>query len=175
MLYRFLSILFILSVLIISCTKQDLPEISNTGAGNNGGTTSDIVYNVSKSKILQLVNSVRQSGCNCGNTVMPPVAIVTWNDKLAKAAFDHSVEMKSNDYFSHTGLNGSDAGQRITAAGYAWKTYGENIAKGYTTEQAVVNGWLSSEGHCKNIMGANFKEMGVGRQDNYWTQDFGAR
>jgi len=175
MLNRFLSILFILSVLLFSCTKQDLPGTNNTGAGNNGGSTSDIVYNVSKSKILQLVNSVRQTGCNCGNTAMPAVAVVTWNDKLAKAAYDHSVEMKSNDYFSHTGLNGSDAGERITAAGYAWKTYGENIAKGYTTEQAVDNGWLNSEGHCKNIMGANFKEMGVGRQDNYWTQDFGAR
>jgi len=172
---RFLPLLFILSVLLFSCTKQDLPESSNTGEGNSGGTTPDIVYNVSKSKILQLVNSVRQSGCNCGNTAMPPVAVVTWNDKLAKAAFDHSVEMKSNDFFSHTGLNGSNAGQRIAAAGYAWKTYGENIARGYNSEQAVVNGWLSSEGHCKNIMGANFKEMGVGRQGDYWTQLFGAR
>jgi len=175
MFYRFLSILLLLSVLIFSCTKQDLPGTSNTGAGNNGGTNSDIVYNVSRSKILELVNSVRQAGCNCGNTPMPPVAVVTWNDKLAKAAYDHSVEMKSNDYFSHTGLNGSNAGQRITAAGYTWKTYGENIARGYTSEQAVVNGWLSSEGHCKNIMGANFKEMGVGRQGDYWTQLLGAR
>ena len=55
---------------------------------------------------------------------MPPVAAVIWNDKLAKAAYDHSVDMKSNDYFSHTGLNGSSPGQRITAAGYSWKTYG---------------------------------------------------
>ena len=47
---------------------------------------------------------VRKTGCNCGSTVMPPVAAVTWNDKLAKAAYDHSVEMKANDYFSHTGL-----------------------------------------------------------------------
>ena len=106
---------------------------------------------------------------------MPAVAVVTWNDKLAKAAYYHSVEMKSNDYFSHTGLNGSNAGQRITAAGYTWKTWGENIANGYTTEQAVVSGWLSSEGHCKNIMGINFKEMGVGRQGNYWTQVFAAK
>ena len=150
-------------------------ETGNTGTGNNGATTPDIVYNVSKSKILQLINNVRQTGCNCGATSMPPVALVAWNDKLAKAAYDHSVEMNANDYFSHTGLNGSNAGQRITAAGYTWKTWGENIANGYTTEQAVVSGWLSSEGHCKNIMGVNFKEMGVGRQGNYWTQVFAAK
>jgi uncharacterized protein YkwD len=178
MLYRILSTIAILSVITFSCKKQDLPatnETGNTGSGNNGGTTPDVVYNVSKSKILQLINNVRQTGCNCGSTSMPPVAVVNWNDKLAKTAYDHSVEMKANDYFSHTGLNGSNAGQRITAAGYTWKTWGENIAKGYTTGQAVVSGWLSSEGHCKNIMAANFKEMGVGRAENYWTQVFGAK
>ncbi len=64
--------------------------------------------------------------------------------------------MKTNNYFSHTGLNGSTAGQRITAAGYTWSAYGENIANGYSSEQAVINGWLGSEGHCKNIMSAEF-------------------
>ena len=178
MLYRIVSIIAILSVLTFSCKKEDLPatsEMGNTGSGNNGGTTPDIVYNVSKSKILQLINNVRQTGCNCGTATMPAVAVLTWNDKLAKAAYDHSVEMKTNDYFSHTGLNGSNAGQRITAAGYTWKSWGENIANGYATEQAVVGGWLNSEGHCKNIMGANFKEMGVGRSENYWTQVFAAK
>lgn len=174
---RILAIVATLSVLLFSCKKDDVlvnNETENTETGNNGGNTSTIVYNVNKTKILQLVNNVRQTGCNCGTTVMPPVAPVAWNDKLAKAAYDHSVEMKINNYFSHTGLNGSNAGQRITAAGYSWKAYGENIAKGYTSEQAVVSGWLSSEGHCKNIMGANFKEMGAGREGNYWTQVFGA-
>ena len=163
-------------MLIVSCQKEDITvdEQTNTGGDNTGGC-SFIVYNVDKTKMLQRVNNVRQTGCNCGNTSMPAVAPVTWNDKLAKAAYDHSADMRANDYFSHTGLNGSTAGQRITAAGYAWKTYGENIAKGYTNEQAVMNGWLSSEGHCKNIMNANFKEMGAGRQGDYWTQLFGAR
>ncbi len=175
---RILAIVVTLSVLIFSCKKDDLlvnNETENTGTENNGGNTSGIVYNVNKTKMLQLVNNVRQTGCNCGSTVMPPVAPVTWNDKLAKAAYEHSLEMKINNYFSHTGFNGSNAGQRITAAGYLWKTYGENIAKGYTSEQAVVSGWLSSEGHCKNIMGANFKEMGAGREENYWTQVFSAK
>jgi len=175
---RFLLIVLFSIVLLFSCTKQDIPannQTGNTGTGNTGGNTPTIVYNVNKTKLLELVNAVRKTGCNCGNTAMPPVAAVTWNDKLAKAAYDHSVDMKSNDYFSHTGLNGSGAGQRITAAGYIWKTYGENIANGYTSEQAVMNGWLGSEGHCKNIMNASFKEMGAGREGNYWTQILAAR
>jgi uncharacterized protein YkwD len=36
-----------------------------------------------------------------------------------------------------------------------------------------MNGWLGSEGHCKNIMSANLKEVGVAREGNYWTEDFG--
>ena len=129
---RFLLYTLILSVLLFSCKKEDIPatiETTNNGTGNTGNTTPTIVYNVNKAKILQLVNNVRKSGCTCGTTAMPPVAAVTWNDKLAKAAYDHSLDMKSNDYFSHTGLNGSSPGQRITAAGYVWKTYGENIAR----------------------------------------------
>jgi uncharacterized protein YkwD len=83
--------------------------------------------------------------------------------------------MNKNNYFSHTGLDGSSPGDRITRVGYNWRAYGENIAKGYTSEQAVMNGWLQSEGHCKNIMSSNVKEMGVGRDGNYWTQVFAAK
>jgi uncharacterized protein YkwD len=172
---RFLLILLLSALLIVSCTKQDLPAANETGAGNTGGSSATIVFNVNKTKLVDLVNAVRKTGCKCGSTTMPPVGAVSWNDKLAKAGYEHSVEMDANDYFSHTGLNGSGPGQRITAAGYAWRTYGENIANGYTTEQAVMNGWLSSEGHCKNIMNGSFKEMGAGRKGNYWTQVFGAR
>lgn len=178
MMRRILSITTILSLLVFSCTKKDVvadDNSNNNGGNNGGGNTNTVIYNVNKATILELVNNVRKAGCNCNGTIMPPVAEVAWNDQLAKAAYDHSVDMKANNYFSHTGLNGSTAGQRITAAGYTWNSYGENIANGYTTEQTVMNGWLGSEGHCKNIMSANFKDMGVGREGNYWTQAFGSK
>jgi uncharacterized protein YkwD len=106
---------------------------------------------------------------------MPAVAPVTWNNVLENVALLHSTDMNKNNYFSHTGLDGSTPGDRITRAGYNWRAYGENIAKGYTSEQAVMTGWLQSEGHCKNIMSSNVKEMGVGRDGNYWTQVFASK
>ena len=175
MLRRILGITTILSIALFSCKKSDVAN-DNSGTGNNddnNNTSGDVVYNINKATLLQLVNNARTTGCTCGTTVMPAVGTVVWNDKLAKAAYDHSVDMKTNNYFSHTGLDGSDPGQRITATGYSWTAYGENIALGYTTEQAVVDGWLKSEGHCKNIMGAGYKDMGAGREGNYWTQAFG--
>jgi uncharacterized protein YkwD len=172
MMRRIPVIVVLLSVVLFSCKKNDVATDNNSGTNNTSG---NVVYNVNKATLLQLINNVRQTGCNCGTTAMPAVAALVWNDQLAKAGYDHSADMKTNNYFSHTGLDNSDPGQRITAAGYTWHAYGENIASGYTTEQAVVDGWLNSEGHCKNIMNASFVDMGVGRDGNYWTQEFGAK
>ena len=130
---------------------------------------------INRQKLLELVNNYRQSGCNCGGENMPPVNPVVWNDQLEKAAQKHSDDMKSNNFFSHTGSDGKNAGNRITNAGYVWTTYGENIGSGYKTEEAVVNGWINSGGHCKNIMNAGFKDMGVAVSGDYWTQVFGRK
>jgi uncharacterized protein YkwD len=121
-------------------------------------------------ELLTLVNTTRKSGCTCGSTKMAPVPVVGWQKQLESAAIKHSQDMEKQNYFSHTGKNGSSPGDRITAEGYKWRTYGENIALGYPDAPAVVAGWIKSEGHCKNIMNENFKEMGVGRSGSYWTQ-----
>jgi len=83
--------------------------------------------------------------------------------------------MNKNNYFSHTGLDGSTPGDRIRNAGYSWTAYGENIAKGYTTEQAVMDAWIKSEEHCINIMNPVFTELGAAKAGSYWVQEFGAR
>ncbi len=159
----FLSLIL---VLVTSCTKDSLPD---------GNGTDSVSSSVNKTVLLQLVNDARKKGCNCGNTYYPPVAPLTWNELLEKAAQSHSTDMFKKNYFSHTGSDGSGSGERISRAGYTWKYYGENIANGYQTESEVIAGWLSSPGHCSNIMNGNFTEMGVSKAGNYWTQDFGRR
>ena len=164
-------------MLIISVLLSNVMMTGCTKGGSDGATISsaDPKSNLNKTLMLQLVNEVRASGCNCGSTAMPPVNAVQWNDQLAAAASAHSTDMNTNDYFSHTGLNNSSPGDRITAAGYTWKTYGENIAQGAPDERQVIEGWLQSEPHCRNIMNGNFREMGVAKSGSYWTQVFGAR
>ncbi len=151
-----------MSLLLFSCAEDDF-ETSTSVAPNN---TDD-------ADLLNLINSYRTSGCTCGNTFYPAVAPLSWNNLLANSAYGHSKDMDQNNYFSHTGRNGSNPGDRIKAAGYNWMTYGENIAFGYNSEQAVIQGWIESPGHCKNIMNPNFTEMGIGRSGTYWTQDLG--
>lgn len=155
-----------------SCKKTD--EISTLSSAKTEAT-SDSSSLINQSAILQQINDIRQKGCNCGATPMPAVSSLTWNLQLEAAAKAHAEDMSKNNYFSHTGLDGSNPGTRITAAGYSWQGYGENIAKGYITAQAVVDAWLQSEGHCKNMMNADFKEVAVSLVNGYWVQEFGIK
>lgn len=122
--------------------------------------------------LIDLVNESRASGCNCGDEYFPPVNPVIWNDTLELAAYDHSEDMDRKEFFDHTGSDGSNAGERIEKYMYSWTTWGENIAMGFSSEEEVVKGWLESPGHCKNIMKADFKEMGIAKVGTYWTQVF---
>jgi uncharacterized protein YkwD len=126
---------FLTILTIYSCTKEELPAAVAT---EKTPATPSVVNNINTSVMLGLINAARQAGCNCGTTVMPPVPVLTWNEKLSKAAYLHSKDMADNNYFNHNNLQGLTPGQRITAAGYNWSTYGENIANGYASEQSVM-------------------------------------
>jgi uncharacterized protein YkwD len=86
--------------------------------------------------------------------------------------------MAARDFFDHTNPDGDGPGERVTAAGYRWATYGENIAKGQRTPAQVMESWMNSPGHRANILNCSFEEIGIGLHDGggpYWTQVFGAR
>jgi uncharacterized protein YkwD len=123
--------------------------------------------------ILEEVNSLRRSGCKCGEETMPPVPDLTWNKQLEQAAIRHVKDMDKNDLFGHAGSDGSQPDERITDAGYHWLVCGENVAFGYSSVKDAVNGWKNSPGHCRNIMDAEFKEFGAAQAGIFWVQDFG--
>ncbi|MCY1633870.1 CAP domain-containing protein [Marinifilum sp. D737] len=125
--------------------------------------------------LLNLVNDVRAAGTICGDTYYPPVDALSWNVKLEEAASNHSTDMYENNFFSHESPKGSTLTTRLQKVEYNYATAGENIAYGYTSEQQVIEAWLKSQGHCANIMNDSFKEMGIGRVGNYWTQNFGTQ
>ncbi len=133
-----------------------------------------------RDEFLQRLNAVRRRGCNCGKFYMRPVGDLTWNFNLQEASWLHAKDMNSRNYFSHTTPEGVTSRDRIYAQGYTIRGYkyvavGENIAKGQLTIQEVVDDWLNSEGHCRNIMNPNFMEVGISKQGDYWVQEFGGR
>lgn len=133
-----------------------------------------------EAQVLTLVNQKRAAGATCGGVAKPPVPALTLDTKLRCAARNHARDMATQNYFSHTSLDGRQFFQRITDAGYTWTSVGENIAAGQATAASVVAGWMTSTGHCNNIMNGTYKHLGVGyaykvtaTYDHYWVQDFG--
>ncbi len=132
-------------------------------------------------RILDLINQARATSRYCGNQLFNAVRPVRWNDSLAEASLRHSEDMARNNYFSHSGRDGSNPGQRVERAGYRFRTVGENIAAGQQNAEAAVAGWIKSPGHCANLMNPAFVDMGAGvvvdrrsEMGVYWTQEFGA-
>jgi uncharacterized protein YkwD len=108
------------------------------------------------------------------------VAALAWNDQLAAAARLHGADMAARAYFAHNTPEGLTPGDRITNAGYTWRTYGENIDAGYLNGVMAVDGWINSSGHRSNMLGSAFRELGAGwtassgRYRAYGVQCFGA-
>jgi uncharacterized protein YkwD len=135
-------------------------------------------------EVLDLVNRHRTSGTTCGKLgELPPVPALSMNEKLREAARTHSLWMGQNrvSHESAGGPIGDTPDQRMERAGYErWRALGENVAAGQATPTEVVEGWMSSESHCANIMNPHFTEVGIGYAFlegaywTYWTQDFGA-
>lgn len=136
---------------------------------------------------LTLINEFRSQPRVCMNgTVaenMPAVPPVAFQAQLNTAARLHSEDMATNNYFSHTGLNGSTFVTRIAATGYPGTAQGENIAAGNSNVQGAFDNWRNSTaGHCQAMMSANANEIGLGYGFNansqwthYWTLVFGKR
>jgi len=126
--------------------------------------------------VLQLTNSFRAK-----NGLAPLAA----NDELNATADAHSTDMARQDYFSHTGKNGSKPWDRAETFGYEANSMGENIAAGQRTPEQVVQGWIDSPGHRANLLNPKYTELGVGyhflendtgsvNYKRYWTQVFGS-
>jgi uncharacterized protein YkwD len=102
------------------------------------------------------------------------LASLNANGALNTAAASHSADQAARNQMTHTGSDGSNAGDRIRAAGYQPSTWGENVAAGYTSASSVVAGWMGSSGHRANILNPAFTEIGVASATaadgtRYWT------
>ena len=131
-------------------------------------------------QILKLVNTARANARSCGNKYYEAAPPLVWSAELGAAALTHSRDMAEHSYLGHEGSNGNTVGARARDEGYPWRRIGENVATGRARPEQVVKGWLSSPGHCANIMNRSFTEMGAAYAINaksdtitYWTQVFG--
>ena len=92
---------------------------------------------------------------------------------LSNVAREKSRDMSKNSYFSHISPTYGTPSNMVKQFGISTYSVAENIARGYTSPESVVQGWINSEGHRRNIMG-NYTHIGIGYDQNghYWTQLF---
>jgi uncharacterized protein YkwD len=97
---------------------------------------------------------------------------LVWNQEVAEVARAHSHDMIDRDFFAHTNPDGVTAAQRLRNAGVDYRRMAENIAWGYPTGSAVLQGWLGSPGHRANIENCALLEHGAGLVGTHWTHKF---
>jgi len=103
---------------------------------------------------------------------------------LDKAAQKHAEDMLARGYFAHESPSGTTVRERSREAGYDWRQIGENIAEGQLSAGEVMETWMESPGHRRNILDKGFTDLGVGlamgkgKDGEYrvlWAQAFGAK
>jgi uncharacterized protein YkwD len=164
--------------------RYEAEATGSAGDGTEGATraysngdplnwlTNDVKAIELEDEVLRLTNEHRAS-IGVGSLRMV--------QSLRQVARGHSRHMRKDvhSFFAHTNPEGHSPGMRLTANGVPWEVMAENIGAGALTPQAVVQGWLDSPGHRKNLENPRYTRIGVGWQPggpgddpDYWTQVF---
>jgi uncharacterized protein YkwD len=146
--------------------------------GAAAAATQAVDVSTFATRVVQLTNAERAK---------VGLAPLTTNAALTKAAQTYAGVLSQDTCFAHNCAPVPDLKTRLQQAGYTFSgyrswSYGENIAAGYQTPEAVVAAWMASSGHRANILSSSFRDLGVGvvsrsgsRYGVYWVQDFGSR
>ena len=108
--------------------------------------------------------------------------LLNYNNVIHIINFDFYTFMKSQDmidknYFDHNYPTYGSPFDMMRKFGVSYRAASENIAEGQIYPQEIMNDWMNSEGHRKNILNPNFTTLGVGVAKTssgrlYWTQMF---
>ncbi|RKT19733.1 RNA polymerase sigma factor (sigma-70 family) [Streptomyces sp. 1114.5] len=151
-------------------TETPMPTPTPTASPTPTRTVTAAPVPSPERQLVDLVNAERaKAGC-------APLRI---DPRLHTAAQKHSEDMATRGFFDHVNPDGVRTDARITAAGYRWSQWGENLDRGPTAPAAVFARWMDGGIHQSNMLDCGFKDVGVGLATNpagtpYWTQDLGA-
>ena len=151
------------------------PVEKNTNYNGCIAQSTPVLNAVFEQEVVEMVNAEREA------EGLPPLKRTP---QLDEAARYHAADMKQDNYFDHNSYDRVNNELQLacnwaTRVGNYYSgssTLGENIAFGYSSPEAVVEGWMNSSGHRANILSSNYQEIGVGYgAGNIWVQDFGTR
>ncbi|MET9953813.1 sigma-70 family RNA polymerase sigma factor [Streptomyces sp. NPDC006339] len=120
-------------------------------------------------RLNRLVNRHR-AAAGCGPLRSDP--------ELVAVARAYGRDMVARDHYGHHGPDGSDPGTRMTAGGYSWSAWAENLARGQSGPESVVADWMADPPHRANLLNCRFRDTGVaavpGPDGTIWVQELAA-
>ena len=146
-------------------TQQPTAPVKEQPTQKPESTQASSEVSAFEQKVVELTNQER------AKQGLPALKLDT---ELSKVAREKSSDMQKNGYFSHTSPTYGSPFDMMKQFGISYSSAGENIAMGQRSPEEVVNAWMNSEGHRKNILNSSFTHIGVGHASNgnYWTQMF---
>ncbi len=96
------------------------------------------------------------------------LSTLSHSTELAASAERKAQDMFARQYWAHNSPDGNEPWSFISASGYEYKKAGENLARDFVTDEAVVNAWLASETHRANVLSNEFTEIGVAVVTGYF-------
>lgn len=132
----------------------------------NVGDSSDKKSTSASEEVIELVNAERSA---------QRISSLKSDDTLNAIAEQRAKEIAVK--FSHTRPNGLQCSSLLQENGIVNVYAGENIAAGLNSAKAVMDKWMSSDGHRRNILSENYTRIGVGSYTSsngytYWVQVF---
>lgn len=150
-------ILSLCMVLVLSFTL-----LSTTAGATNTLYQDDTIYDTEWA-VLRLTNQHRMS------IGLSPLSMTA---EIQMAANQRAKELPSLPQLAHSRPDGSSWSTVLSDYSIRYNYAAENIAMGYPSAAAVMNGWLNSAGHRQNIETAALTHLGVGQEGRYWSQNF---
>ena len=141
--------------LFVRADTQDTPVVKQVKTVVSPQTSS-LTWSrppATQDTLLSLTNKER------AKAGLSPLAANSLLDQSAKAK---CLDMVTNNYWSHIDLSGQEPWRFIDATGYKKQAAGENLASGFTSNIAVVQGWMDSPAHRKTLLDSIYVDVGFG-------------
>ncbi len=148
--------------------SREVAEHERHDADGSPTSKNDLDLESATDKLIEAHNRIRKA---------EKYSTFSASKKLQNAAELHAKDMADRSTMTHKGSDGTEVSDRVKTQKYDYRRVGENIASGRLTIEQVMEGWMKSESHRKNILGG-FSQIGaaVVRDENgipYWCVVFG--
>ncbi|MBI5045066.1 MAG: hypothetical protein HZC02_04005 [Candidatus Levybacteria bacterium] len=126
----------------------------------NNSSVLGISFSITPQELLVITNQKRQ------DAGLPALVL---DGSLTQAAEKKAADMLSKNYWAHIAPDGTTPWFFIRSSGYEYLYAGENLARGYTASNDVINAWMESQSHRENMLSSNYSDVGFAIQEGNLT------